>query len=263
MSLRTRNLLLLAWALLFAPIPAFAIPVLQLYIENSTYDATTQTWIVDSGTTNFRLWAIGNVNGPGGAGGLPIQDVRLSAAYDHATSDPAPTITLTPTKAGGTGTYVSGITTITDASLASGAGFLQTVTNGSSPTLGSDSPLPAHGIYGSGTDWQEWSLGNFTLTDSPIGDFINGFPSTVYADKGQINVYDVHVTGASNLVVHFDLYDHVGSANHVKFSFAPFSHDAEADVGTVPEPASLLLLGLGLAWLGFAARRWRRKEAAY
>jgi hypothetical protein len=125
--------------------------------------------------------------------------------------------------------------------------------------LGDGSALPSHGIYGAATDWQEWSLGDFTLTDSPVADFINAFPTTAAAGKGQISAYDVHVAADSSVALHFDLYDHVGSANHVKFSFAPFSHDAQGESQNLPEPASMpllmALLGIGWVRLALAARR--------
>jgi len=63
---------------------AYAIPELQLYIEGATYDTGSATWVF-SGSGTFRLWVIGNINGPGGTGGLPIQDVKLAAAV--ATSE--------------------------------------------------------------------------------------------------------------------------------------------------------------------------------
>ena len=63
---------------------ANAVPILQLYLEGATYDFATESWVLapggSSGGDPFRLWAIGNVAGPGGAG--TISDVRLSIAYD-------------------------------------------------------------------------------------------------------------------------------------------------------------------------------------
>ncbi len=258
MNFRIRKCLFVAGvaALALVSSAASAIPVLQLFIEGSAYDQTTETWVLENGPT-FRLWAIGNVSGPGGAG--PISNVRLSAAYDQPASG-QPTITLAPTRVGGGGTFSGGTVTIDDPSTPVAASFLQLRTDGSSPMLGNGNSLPDHGIYGAGTDWQEFALGNFTLTDATIADFINGFPTTAYAQKGQINAYDVTVTGDPSLTVHFDLYDGVGAGNHLKVKFAPFSHDGQGGGGTlVPEPASLALIGLGLLGLGWGRARKRNR----
>ncbi len=221
---------------------ARATPKLQLYVEGATYNSVTESWELAAGSSDpIRLWTIGNVNGPGGAGS--IADVRLSIAYEAVAV--APTITLTPTTAGGVGAFNGFV----DPSTPLGTGtWIQTVTDGSSPLLGDGSSLPDHGIFGAGTHWQEFDLGDFTLEDSQIADFINVFPdATGLPATGQINVYEVSVLNASG-ILHFDLYDTIVASNHVKF--APFSHDAS--IVPVPGAAALAFLGLGL--VGFARK---------
>ena len=152
-----------------------AVNILQLYIEGATYDTESETWVASGGDT-FRIWAIGNVDGDGGKG--TIEDVKLSIAY---ASGDTPTISLTSSTTGGFGGF-------TDPSTPSDPVFSQTVTDGSSPLLGDGSPLPTHDIYGTGTDWTEYYLGDFNLTDSPGGDFSNSLPTPVGAGGFQINV---------------------------------------------------------------------------
>lgn len=102
-------------------------------------------------------------------------------------------------------------------------------------------PLPSHGIFGPGVKFYEWSLGDFTLTDSPIGNFSNRFP-TEFPRWGQINAYIVKVSGFS--WVHFDVYGYIVMPNPgVRPVFAPFSHDAEY----TPEPASIILVLAGIS----------------
>jgi hypothetical protein len=235
--------------LLLVPI-ASATPLLQLYIEGASYDKITETWVYDpagssgAGGATIRIWAIGNVDGGGGKG--TIYDVKLSVAY---ASDENPGLAFVSSTTGGYGGY-------SDPSTPSAPAYLQTVTDGSSPIMGDGGRLPTHDIYGSGTTWQEYSLGNFSLTDSPTGDFIKSFPTPSAQANGQINVYELTI---SNVVhgdsLHFDLYDHYFSEIAGHATFAPFSHDADGQVNVVPEPASLLLLGAGLISLGIIARR--------
>jgi hypothetical protein len=235
---------------LVAASAAHAIPELQLYIEGATYDNISESWVWDGilGTDPIRLWVIGNVRGPGGHG--PISHVKLSAVYFN--TGYVPTITLTPTTAGGTGSY--GGFTDPSVPLAPVKTFPGHNIAGGTPTLSDGTHLASHGEYGDGRAWQEWELGNFTLRDSPVGDFIYDFPTTLYPGTAQINVYDVSISeydfARAGEYIHFDAYNSVEAGNHARSIFAPFSHDA-----TIPEPGTLALVGIGLAGLGARMRR--------
>lgn len=250
----------------FGARPAAAIPVLQIYLEGGVYNTATESWEItpaggSSGGT-FRLWAIGNINGPGGAG--PIYDVKLSAVYDTSVGDI--TITLTPTVVGGTGSYNGFTDSSTPIAPTVLVGPLQApATEGTSPLLGDGKSLPAHGEYGAGRIWQEFGLGHFTTADSPIGDFIGGFPTPSTGNHAQINVYEISVTGNFGVhpfTIHFDLFDTVYAKNHAKSKFAPFSHDGDGDVTIAPEPGSAALASIGLCGVLGIRRVTRRRNGA-
>src|SRR5262245_55213765 len=231
---------------------AAAIPTLQLYIEGGTYDSSSseESWYFPG--HQFRLWAIGNVSGPGGNKGDPITNVRLSAVYDNPGSPV--TITITPAFIGGAIQPPGQYGGFTDPSKPGTPTLLKTVTDGSAPLIGGTTFLPTHGEYGAGKVWQEFSLGSFTLSDSQIADFVNAFPLPLQPGA-QINAYDITVTGAD---AHFDLYGQVtDSKGRVSYISAPYSHDATdgPERVSVPVPGTLALLSLGLA--GFSFRRQR------
>ena len=203
MSRNFRGLALGVAAVLIAG-SAHAIPVLQIYIDGATYDTNTETWVVTD--SEFDIWVIGDVEAVG-----TILDVKLVASFFGLSGS----MTLTPVTT----------TTITDPSTPA-APTLSTSGTGGHTTL------PDHGIFNDPTllGWQDYSLGDMALLDSPIADF-NGsesFPSS-FPNSGQVNVYHVVMEGWTK--VHFDAYgETVNSANGKKtFWKSPFSHD-----GTVP-----------------------------
>lgn len=247
-SSTTRVMLLAASALLIAS-ASHAVPVLQVYLEGATYDTTSETWVLaggDSGTA--RLWVIGNTSGG------TIENVHLAAAYDSAYS---PQIVLTPAAAATRFGF-------DDPSVASAP-----VTDGIAytglPLMDSGKYLSAHGIYGDGTVWQRFDLGDFSLTDSQLADFGAAFPSTFANGSAQINVYDLTVTGdglPEDFTIHFDVYNHI--EGETRSVFAPFSHDGEfnppdEEFPPVPEPISMLMLGCVGAGMMTASKLRRRK----
>lgn len=235
-----------------------AVPVLQLYIEGATYNSVTETWELTRAPGDpLMVWAIGNVDGPGGKG--EILDVRMSFAYDGAVGEGAVDISLTPSTTGGFGG-------VTDPSTPSMPNDPLIEHTSGQPLLSDGKPLPSHEesgsgkVFGEGTFWQEFLLGDFALTDSPIADFIGIFPTALIPQSAQINVYEVAVAGLlAGSWLHIDLYDSVEGKGHIRTVFANNAHDAGNTV-LVSEPANWAIFSFGLAGIGFFI--WRPRKWA-
>lgn len=243
----------------FAP-SASAVPTLQVYIEGASYDAGDESWKITSpSNAPLRMWAVGNVAGPGGKG--PITDVKAAFAYSSGAGEV--TIDIIPTTTNNYGGF-------TDTSVAVAPTLIATHTDGSRPIRSNGKKLTnKHRVYGKNTHFQEWAFGDFTLTDSPIADFMDAFPEAPVEASGQINAYDINVTGlVEGEWIHVDLYGSIlNKRGKLKSVFAPLSHNAEFTLlaagpisnTEVHAPSAILIFSAGLF---FIARKRRSKKNA-
>ena len=217
-----------------------AVPTLQLYIDGATYDDATETWV--SNGNSFDLYVIGKGD---------LNNVTLSMALENlgSSGDPSTAGVTIDGNSYPTGSWTYGYAPLS---------YVPTSWDGGSRDL------PTHGIYPA---WfTEMGLGNFTAQGG-IGDVVadsaaahgdpHWLPTQGYINsstQGWFQSYHVEVTGP--YAVHFDAFTVLETGEIDKF--APFSHDASSSGGEVPEPATMLLFGLGLAGAG-VVRKLRRQ----
>lgn len=243
-------------ALLIFSAQIHAVPLLQLYVEGAEYDYDHESWVFEPIDANdsITLWVIGNVNGPGGKG--DINDVNV--VFTYADVDTPVTYTLTPTT---TDLFLG----FADSSTPNDPALVQVVDDGSRPEMINGKSLAPHDVYGNGWEWQQFALGDFSLTDSQIKDFIDTVPTVNLNDQlvGQINAYEIMVDGDVT-DFHIDAFGYYeqtkGNKTKIMATFAPYSHDAGTGINSpvhVPEASMIALMGVGLAGIGFASRRRR------
>ena len=250
---------------LILPKTAFAEPILQMYVEGATYNTSTEKWEFTAHDT-FTLWVIANVDGNGGKGA--VQNVDLAISYSAQAETSSSMLNLGVALASPhayNGFNLNG--SLQDANGNSVTRATPTlskwVTDGSVPIMGNGQELANHGSFGPGIDWQQFSLGTFSGTTDPLGDFQYSLPDGSTSPPGaQINAYTI--TMSDSLIdptsLSFDLYDHVQANNRVKYVFAPFSHVGQGVVvNLAPEPAALAIWGQFV--VAGAVVGWRRRAA--
>ncbi len=253
---------LLGVALLGLSLSAKAIPTLQLGIADGTYDGLTRTIIASSNAFSLYAYLIPDSDNK-------IYDTyKISMAITPQVSNPQNLGSFT----------VNG--NVIDATSGMNYGIPPADLTVETTTGGDSHDLPSHSIFP--TYFSEESF-SFSPTDktgrfnTAIFPALGPQPGTgMYFKKFDIDVANLD----ENYAIHFDLYrteeiteeictnkgrkkkcTSIGTGELEIEEKAPFSHDAQSGSGgggppnEVPEPAPMLLLGLGV--LGMT---WMRKR---
>ena len=226
-----KKLLLTALALVILAGSVSAAPTLQVYIPSATY--INETWVTTE--SSFEVWIVADLYDgiieP--AHRQDLYGIQLVATLGK-TGDPA---------SGSIDFFAEDRTT----SLTSSPWIYGT------PPFDDDPSLAGHSYY----------PGYYTelgVEASTVGlaasDEIRNYQDPISGVESMGIIYKYWVETTYDMV-HIDAYGYtdpeLGKINRV---FAPFSHDGEY---VIPEPATVLLFGLGLAGAG-ATRRFRRKK---
>jgi len=256
LKLRELGLASVAAAALAVATPASAVPSLQLDILGGTYDTSTET-IMASGNS-FSLYAYGRSSG----------SQAVSLADNFYLSMALVPITTIP---GSYGSFkINGTTINVTGDMTLGTPPIETIF----ALIGGSDPgdLPSHGIFAT-----YYAQTTFSFSAGTQSGLYNTQDHPGWGPQAGTGMYfkefEVDVSGlAAGLGIHFDLYneticgkakgqcDQAGDVDVNKF--APFSHDAQGMVTSIPEPETYAMLLAGLGLLGFAVRRRKQKELA-
>ncbi|MCX6825995.1 MAG: choice-of-anchor N protein [candidate division Zixibacteria bacterium] len=218
-----KTLLLIAITIFLAGSSAFAIPDLQLFIADATYDQASDTWVTNSPI--FDLYIIG--------ANTVMSNVMVSMALNlPQVEDPNGSVAI-----GVNGTPYN------------------------SWTYGTPNLLPPHGIYPAW--YNQFNSGNYglvggvgmTIPPSLYNPATQGYLNPCPGHPlGEFKKFTISISGTD--YAHFDGFFYFGNNNgNTKIKFAPFSKDAE--YSAVPEPATLALFGLGTLGMGIV-RKFRK-----
>lgn len=222
---------------------AQANPSLQLDIAGGVYDPVTQTVIASD--TNFTLYAFL----------IPDDKALLTDTY-YISAAIIPKLNVDDDGDYGSFVFDGNVIDVTD-DMVYGRPPISTYTT-TTPSL----DLKVHSVF-------DTYFTEFSFKFDPSYDFApyntedsTGMVPTVDTGNGMYYVaFDVDTSFFSYpYVVHFDLYNVKTGSKGIEINqVAPFSHDAQS--APVPEPATMLLFGTGLAGLAGVARRRNKKNA--
>lgn len=221
--------------------PAHAVPKLQLDILGGTYDTATQT-IMASGNS-FSLYAYY------WSTTLPTGNFYISAALMPPTATPGNY---------GSFTIDGGAPINVTSDMAYGTPPLELAMQAFDP-----GDLSKHGIF-PGYFYEK----SFTFSAANQSGVYNTQDHAGWGPQSGTGMFyqkfDFNIAGlAPGLGLHFDFYNESIKNGDIDVNkFAPFSHDAQGMVASIPEPETYAMLLAGLGLLGFAARRRKLKEAA-
>jgi hypothetical protein len=247
---------------------AWAVPTLQLNITGGTYDATTQTVILDTGATSFVVNAYLDADNKNAAG----DDYALSVALAPKTG---------PADVNLGSFQINGSTVNVTADMVYGVPPLEAV------HLQSHDPgdLSTHSIFHTFFYETAFDFSGASTTAVVNTEDTPGYDPTAAANSGSdlhyrqfsIDLSSLDQVTLGPIGLHFDLYNRsvcsdtkgqcqvVGDVDQSKF--APYSHDAEwvppaggrnPPGGELPIPAPLALISLGGLLLGWLRRSEKR-----
>lgn len=208
----------------------YAVPTLQLYIPGSEYNPENESWM--SYANPFTLQVLGASKHGN------ITEIKNLSLYIAVPDD---------WLQGGGSVKVTGPGGYNQTSFSFPGSLYGTPTKGGKQ-------LPPHGTYPS--NYYELGLPDMDMQSEPLVTVHNYNPGDDGEDLGIIYTYQIEYQGIFG--IHMDTAGIEVKKNGKEQSvFAPFSHNADA---VVPEPSTLLLLGIGIGMLGLLKKIIRRTK---